>query len=149
MLPFVKKMFSIKSETKSIAVNKSKFITRNSGLKYKKIVNGKGPVAKLGDTISANYILWLEGINSNILIQSSYHDGQPFQFTLGTGNVIKGWDEIFQCNMRVGTKRYVIVPPNLAYEGDDITDTTTGEIIIPKNSTLYFLLELVSIDNKT
>jgi len=149
MFPFVKKMSAIKRESKfeSVAVNRSKFITTKSGLKYKKINSGKGRNAKLGDTVSANYILWLNGINENPKFESSYYNGQPAQFTIGAGQVIKGWDEIFQKYMRVGSKKYIIVPPNLAYGEKDILDPLTGDVIIPGNSTLYFLIELVSIDN--
>lgn len=127
--------------------NKENFITRESGIKYKNIVTGKGAKAKLGDTVSMNYTLWLDKFNGKEQIESSYDRKTPLQFVIGKGLVIAGWDEILQVDMTVGTKREVIIPPKLGY-GEKGFVNTEGVVFIPGNATLYFVMELVSIDEK-
>lgn len=127
--------------------NKENFITRESGIKYKNIVTGKGAKAKLGDTVSMNYTLWLDKFNGKEQIDSSYDRKTPLQFVIGKGLVIAGWDEILQVDMTVGTKREVIIPPKLGY-GEKGFVTEEGVVFIPGNATLYFVMELVSIDEK-
>uniref|UniRef100_A0A6C0K1Z7 peptidylprolyl isomerase n=1 Tax=viral metagenome TaxID=1070528 RepID=A0A6C0K1Z7_9ZZZZ len=127
--------------------NKEKFITTESGIKYKNIVTGKGAKAKLGDTVSMNYTLWLDNLNGKEQIDSSYDRKAPLQFVIGKGLVIAGWDEILQVDMTVGTKREVIIPPKLGYGENGIVNAE-GVVFIPGNATLYFVMELVSIDEK-
>jgi peptidylprolyl isomerase len=69
---------------------------------------------------------------------SSYDRNHPFDFTLGTGQVIKGWDQGL-VGMQVGEKRKLVIPPSLAYGA-------TGRPGIPANSTLVFEVELLRIN---
>jgi peptidylprolyl isomerase len=112
-------------------------ITTPSGLKYVDIVVGTGPAVKTGDRILVNY----EGkLVDGKKFDSSYDRGQPIQFVLGIGQVIKGWDEGLS-TMKVGGKRKLIIPPQLGYgmagQGD----------VIPSNATLIFNVELVSVNS--
>ena len=88
-----------------------KEVTTPSGLKYVDIVEGTGASPSPGQTVSVNYTGTLEnGTN----FDSSYDRGRPFLFRIGTGSVIKGWDEGL-LSMKVGRKRKLIIPPNLGY----------------------------------
>jgi foldase protein PrsA len=98
-------------------------------------VVGTGDATKLGDTVSVHYTGYLE---DGTVFDSSYDRGEPFQFTIGTGSVIQGWEQGIQ-GMQVGGKRQLIIPPGLAYGA-------TGQGSIPPNATLTFEVELVSID---
>uniref|UniRef100_A0A6C0F5W6 peptidylprolyl isomerase n=1 Tax=viral metagenome TaxID=1070528 RepID=A0A6C0F5W6_9ZZZZ len=130
-------------ELSSVTRRPSKFITTVSGIKYKNIVTGKGAICKSGDKITVNYNLWLGKFNAKQKVDSSSFYEKPFQFILKKdNNMISGWNEIFFLNMKIGTKRYVIIPPDLGYGEEGV------EGIIPPNSTLYFEIELLSIDNK-
>jgi peptidylprolyl isomerase len=84
------------------------------------------------------YIGWLDGFNSPKKFDSSRDRGRPFQFAVGQGQVIRGWDESFG-TMAVGERRQVIIPPRLGYG-----DRGAGGII-PGGATLYFDVELLSI----
>jgi FKBP-type peptidyl-prolyl cis-trans isomerase FkpA len=103
---------------------------------------GSGPQANDGDEVQVNYTGWLYDANAKdhhgAKFDSSYDNGGPISFTLGSGQVIPGWDQGIE-GMRVGGKRTLIIPPQLAYgsrgAGDDI----------PPNATLIFDVELVSI----
>ncbi len=99
---------------------------------------GTGPAAKAGDQLEMNYVGTLE---DGTKFDSSYDRNQPLPFTLGVGQVIKGWDEGV-VGMKVGGKRKLIIPPALGY-GNQAVPTSTGTI--PANSTLIFEIELVSI----
>jgi hypothetical protein len=95
------------------------------------------PVAKSGDTVDVQYTGWLQ--STLVEFDSSYdHGGKPFEFTIGAGQVIKGWDEGV-AGMKVGGKRRLIIPAALAY-GDQGAGNT-----IPPGATLIFDIELVSI----
>jgi peptidylprolyl isomerase len=101
-------------------------------LHYVDIVTGKGKVARSGMHVTVEYTGWLlDGTK----FDSS--DKQPFEFDLGAGNVIQGWD-IGVRGMRVGGKRRLIVPPELGY-GQDATGP------IPANSTLTFDVKLLAV----
>src|SRR2546425_4729382 len=107
-----------------------------SGLQYLEIVPGTGPTPQQGQTIVAEYTGWLQ--SDGTLFDSSFNEGRTsFEFPLGQGSVIKGWDEGF-ATMQVGGKRRLIVPPDLAYGAD-------GRQGIPPNATLIFDVELVGI----
>jgi FKBP-type peptidyl-prolyl cis-trans isomerase len=109
--------------------------TTSSGLQVIDEVVGSGQEAKTGDTVSVNYTGWLA---DGTKFDSSYDRNQTFDFTLGAGNVIKGWDEGV-VGMKVGGKRKLIIPPDLAY------GATGYAPVIPANATLTFEIELVAI----
>ncbi len=118
--------------------SKSKIVTTPSGLKYIDIVVGTGAAPSQGQKITVNYTGKLEDgtvFDSNIL--PAFGHVSPFSFSLGMGQVIKGWDEGLS-TMRVGGKRQLIIPANLAY-GDRAVDK------IKANSTLIFDVELVEV----
>ena len=105
-----------------------------SGLKFKDIVVGKGTTAKAGDTLSMHYTGTLEDGSK---FDSSVDRGIPFEFTLGTGQVIEGWD-VGVDGMKVGGKRELVLPPEMAYGSMALPG-------IPANSTLLFDVELMEI----
>jgi len=96
---------------------------------------GSGPTAAKGHRVSVHYTGWLTNGNK---FDSSLDRGQPFQFELGRGMVIAGWDAGVQ-GMRVGGKRKLTIPSHLAY-GDRGFGT-----IIPPGSTLVFEVELLGV----
>ncbi len=105
-----------------------------SGVIINDIVVGSGAEAKQGSLISAHYIL---SLSDGTQIQNSKDFGQPFQFVLGAGEVIPGWEQGFN-GMKVGGVRTIIIPPEFAY-GEQ------GAGPIPPNSTLVFTVELVDV----
>jgi peptidylprolyl isomerase len=103
---------------------------------YQDVVVGKGPQPKLGDVILVNYT---GRFTSGKIFDSSLSPGrQPFELRLGRGDVIKGWDEGLS-TMRVGGKRKLKIPPDLAYGAQGYPG------VIPPNSTLMFDVELLKI----
>ena len=107
----------------------------SSGIRY--IVQRQGTGAKPvpGRTVSVNYVgKLLDGT----IFDDSVLRGRPFEFQVGTGRVIPGWDQTI-LDMQVGEKRLVIIPPELAYGDRPVED------IIPANSFLIFEMELVGI----
>lgn len=107
-----------------------------AGLEIKEIKNGNGKVAKLGDTVSVHYTGWLMNGTS---FDSSVKRNKAFEFELGAGKVIKGWEQGV-AGMAVGSKRELIIPPELAYGSRAV-----GNGLIPANSTLKFEIELLDI----
>lgn len=97
---------------------------------------GSGAVAKSGQKVSVHYTGTL--YPSGEKFDSSLDRGQPFEFQLGAGQVIKGWDEGIQ-GMKVGGKRILIIPPDMAYGESGFPP------VIPPSSTLKFEVELLSI----
>ena len=110
-------------------------ITTPSGLQYKDLVVGTGETAKAGDTAVVHYTGWLE---DGTKFDSSVDRGVPFDFVIGQGRVIKGWDEGV-ASMKVGGKRELTIPPDLAYGDRGIGD------VIPPGATLIFEVELIEI----
>ena len=108
--------------------------TTPSGLQYRDMVVGKGPQPKDGDTVVVNYT----GKFTNGKVFDSSVGKKPFEFRLGRGEVIKGWDEGV-ASMRVGGKRKLVIPPDLAYGSGGYPG------VIPPNSTLTFVVELLRI----
>jgi FKBP-type peptidyl-prolyl cis-trans isomerase len=110
-------------------------VKTESGLQYWDVKLGLGPVAKAGDHVKVHYTGWL---TTGKKFDSSVGTNQPFDFTLGQSEVIKGWDEGI-VGMKVGGKRQLRIPPELAY----------GEAghppQIPPNATLIFDVQLVAI----
>jgi peptidylprolyl isomerase len=105
-----------------------------SGLKYVDQVVGTGATPKVGDTVLVNYT----GRFTNGKIFDTSVGKAPFQFVLGRGQVIKGWDEGVG-SMKVGGKRKLTIPPDLAYGAGGYPG------VIPPNSTLVFQVELLKI----
>lgn len=110
--------------------------TTSSGLKYVDEVVGTGESPSPGKFVSVHYTGWLE---NGTKFDSSVDRGQPFEFAIGVGRVIKGWDEGVM-TMKVGGKRKLIIPPNLGYGA-----TGAGRGRIPPNSTLIFEVELLGV----
>jgi peptidylprolyl isomerase len=110
-------------------------ITTASGLTYIEIEKGTGPAPQQGEVVSVNYRGMLE---DGTEFDNSYDRGEPFQFALGEGMVIPGWDEGIAM-MHQGGKARLIIPPDLAYG-----EAGAGSVI-PPNATLTFEVELVSI----
>jgi peptidylprolyl isomerase len=115
-------------------------ITTPSGLRYTDTAPGSGKVPEAGKTVSVNYTGWLyENGKKGAKFDSSFDRNEPIKFALGQGRVIKGWDEGL-ATMRVGGKRTLIIPPDLAY-GD-----RGAPGVIPPGATLMFDVELVGIE---
>lgn len=110
-------------------------VTTDSGLQYIDLVEGKGRQAELGDQATVHYTGWLA---NGTKFDSSLDRGQPFSFRVGAGQVIKGWDEGVG-TMKVGGKRKLIIPPDLAYGPRGAGN------VIPPNATLTFDVELLGL----
>jgi len=108
----------------------------SDGLEITDEVVGAGAEVLNGSIVTVNYIGVL---TDGKKFDSSYDRNQPFSFVLGAEEVIKGWDEGI-LGMRVGGKRKLIIPPDLAYGNQNI-----GNGLIPPNSTLIFEVELLDI----
>lgn len=110
-------------------------IVTDSGLKYEDSASGEGVTAKVGDRVSVHYTGWL---TDGTKFDSSVERNQPFQFQLGKGMVIRGWDEGVS-GMQVGGKRKLTIPPQLGYGAQGAGGA------IPPNATLVFDVELLEI----
>ncbi|MBI4456692.1 MAG: FKBP-type peptidyl-prolyl cis-trans isomerase [Acidobacteria bacterium] len=114
-------------------------ITTKSGLKYINRKIGAGDEAVQGATVEVHYTGWLyESGKRGQKFDSSLDRKQPFSFPLGTGRVIKGWDEGVQ-GMKVGGKRELIIPAELGYGARGAGGA------IPPNATLDFEVELLRV----
>lgn len=109
--------------------------TTPSGLVIEELEVGGGATAAKGQTVSVHYTGWL---TNGSKFDSSKDRNDPFQFPLGAGYVIKGWDEGVQ-GMQVGGKRKLTIPPELGYGARGAGG------VIPPNATLVFEVELLDI----
>ena len=110
--------------------------TTKSGLKYWELKKGTGAVAKTGDNVKVHYTGWL---TDGKKFDSSLDRGTPFEFKLGQGMVIKGWDEGV-AGMKVGGKRQLRIPAELGYG-----DKGAGGVI-PPNAELVVDVELLGVN---
>ncbi|MBI3555674.1 MAG: FKBP-type peptidyl-prolyl cis-trans isomerase [Deltaproteobacteria bacterium] len=110
-------------------------VTAPNGLKMEDLKVGTGDVAVAGKTVSVHYTGWL---TNGSKFDSSVDRGEPFKFPLGGGRVIAGWDQGV-AGMKVGGKRKLTIPPDLAYGAG-------GQGPIPPNSTLVFDVELLGVN---
>ena len=109
--------------------------TTPSGLKYEDIEAGTGAQAQSGQKAKVHYTGWL---TNGQKFDSSVDRHEPFEFTLGAGQVIRGWDEGV-AGMKVGGKRRLTIPPALAY------GTRGAGGVIPPNAELIFEVELLGV----
>ena len=109
--------------------------TTASGLKYEDVKVGTGDTAEAGKSVSVHYTGWL---TDGKKFDSSKDRGQPFEFPLGGGRVIKGWDEGV-AGMKVGGVRKLTIPPELGYGARGAGG------VIPPNATLVFEVELLKV----
>ena len=113
--------------------------TTASGLQYEDTVTGSGDEAKAGQQVTVHYTGWLyENGEKGSKFDSSKDRRDPFQFDLGRGHVIKGWDEGVQ-GMKVGGTRVLVIPPQLGYGARGAGG------VIPPNATLMFEVELLGV----
>jgi FKBP-type peptidyl-prolyl cis-trans isomerase len=106
-----------------------------SGLQYWDIRVGTGDVAKEGSRVRVHYTGWL---TTGKKFDSSVDAGKPFDFTIGNGEVIKGWDEGV-AGMKVGGKRQLRIPPELGYGANGYPP------VIPAKATLIFDVQLLGV----
>jgi len=106
-----------------------------SGLLIEELIVGSGEEATAGRKVSVHYTGWL---TDGKKFDSSKDRGEAFDFPLGRGQVIRGWDEGV-AGMKVGGKRKLTIPPNLAY------GTRGAGGVIPPNATLVFEVELLAL----
>jgi FKBP-type peptidyl-prolyl cis-trans isomerase len=118
----------------SLGVDLSKMSKTASGLAYQDTKVGTGATAAAGQNVSVHYTGWLP---DGTKFDSSRDRNQPFDFKLGAGQVIRGWDEGV-AGMKVGGRRLLVIPPDLAYG-------PSGSGPIPPNATLVFDVELLGI----
>jgi FKBP-type peptidyl-prolyl cis-trans isomerase FkpA len=110
-------------------------ITTDTGLIYEDLVVGEGAAAKAGDTVNVTYTGYL---TDGTVFDSNVDSGTPFEFELGAGYVIPGWDEGL-VGMQVGGTRLLVIPSDLAY------GSTGSGGVIPANATLTFTTVLNEI----
>jgi peptidylprolyl isomerase len=123
----------------SAHAQQGKRMTTASGLTIIDVKEGTGPSPKRGQTVEVHYTGWLyENGKKGMKFDSSVDRNEPFDFPLGAGRVIKGWDEGV-ATMKVGGKRTLIIPPALGYGARGAGG------VIPPNATLMFDVELLAV----
>ncbi|PKB78210.1 MAG: peptidylprolyl isomerase [SAR202 cluster bacterium Io17-Chloro-G9] len=124
---------AVPAEAATNSEEASELTTTPSGLQYRDLVAGTGEEPTAGATVTVHYTGWLLDGSK---FDSSVDRGTPFEFVIGRGQVIKGWDEGV-ATMKVGGKRELIIPPDLGYG-----DRGAGSVI-PPGATLKFEVELI------
>ena len=138
-LLFTAAVVAVPTSTQAQPAEKTMTVTA-SGLRIEDTTVGTGASPKTGQTCKMHYTGWLyeNGVKGK-KFNSSVDRGQPFAFTIGVGQVIKGWDEGV-ASMKVGGKRTLIIPPALGYGARGAGG------VIPPNATLMFDVELLGVD---
>ncbi|HEU4777418.1 MAG TPA: FKBP-type peptidyl-prolyl cis-trans isomerase [Telluria sp.] len=115
-------------------------ITTDSGLQYEELTVGSGAEAKAGQHVTVHYTGWLRNDDGTqgAKFDSSKDRNDPFQFSLGAGQVIRGWDEGVQ-GMKIGGLRRLTIPAALGYGARGAGG------VIPPNATLIFDVELLGV----
>ena len=123
----------------TVAHAQGKAVTTPTGLQIIDATVGAGPSPKAGQICVMHYTGWLysNGVKGE-KFDSSRDRGKPFEFPIGTGKVIRGWDEGV-ASMKVGGKRTLIIPPGLGY------GTMGAGNVIPPGATLIFEVELLAV----
>jgi peptidylprolyl isomerase len=133
--------FSAPADEKSATAAKkeSQMKTTPSGLQYEDTKEGAGASPKTGQTCVMHYTGWLwENSAKGKKFDSSVDRGQPFEFPIGQGRVIQGWDEGV-ATMKIGGKRTLVIPPAIGYGARGAGG------VIPPNATLLFEVELLGL----
>lgn len=126
---------AVEAETMTEEPSENNMVTTDSGLQYEEVVEGTGAMPQKGQRVTVHYTGTLE---NGTKFDSSRDRNRPFSFTIGVGQVIKGWDEGV-ATMRVGGQRKLTIPPELGY------GSRGAGGVIPPNATLLFDVELLRI----
>jgi FKBP-type peptidyl-prolyl cis-trans isomerase len=110
----------------------------SDSVKIETLAEGMGRSPAAGDTVVVHYTGWLE---NGTKFDSSRDRNKPFDFILGIGQVIKGWDEAV-AKMRIGEKAKITIPPEMGYGARGAGG------VIPPNATLIFEVELLDVRSK-
>lgn len=125
----------------AIAAQNAAQQTIMQNFKITDVATGTGAAVQNGDTVNVLYTGSLD--NGTVFDASSLHGNQPFSFTVGANQVIKGWD-LGLVGMKVGGKRELVIPPELGYGSQG-----AGAGAIPPNATLHFTVQLLSISSSS
>jgi FKBP-type peptidyl-prolyl cis-trans isomerase len=124
----------------ALAQGQAPFQTTPGGLQYRDLQTGSGPAAALGDVAEIHFAGWLDENGARgRQIYSSREQGRPVSFVVGTERVMEGWNQAV-IGMRVGGRRLVMVPPELAF-GDRAVDD-----VIPARAYLVMIIELIGLE---
>ena len=124
------------ADTTTPSKTAGKPVVTPSGLKYYDLKSGEGVLPKKGQRVRVHYTGWL---TNGQKFDSSVDRGEPFEFVIGTGRVIKGWDEGV-ASMKVGGERQLHIPPELGYGDRGFSN------LIPPKSVLIFYVQLLAVE---
>ena len=148
--PFINKIFFSDSssnytlnQTLNMTDEQKQPVSESDALIMKDEDIGTGEVATNGSLVTVHYTGRLE---DGTVFDSSVSRGEPFQFPLGYGSVIKGWD-LGVAGMKIGGKRQLTIKSEYAYGSAGIKNPQTGEYLIPANATLIFDVELLGVQS--
>ena len=124
------------------ATSTSASATTTDQVQGQDVTVGTGAAATPGSLVSVLYVGKLQ--DGTVFDSSAAHGNKPLDFTLGSKDLIAGF-QIGVNGMKVGGERLLSIPPTLGYGTQDVKDPTSGKVIIPANSTLIFDVKLVSV----